>query len=120
VSLVLLELAYVLFAVGPDQVALTVHFVVHPITIVDLIVRPYVPATPLNLIQMELSVVHRPIREGQLSSSVLLPFVVLSLINRTIRPRLKPLAVLLVVSPLPNILGSVGVGVCSVSICLIV
>lgn len=46
--------------------------------------------------------------------------MVLSFVDSTIRPRLKAKAVLLIVTPLAHILGSVGVSVSAATICLVV
>ena len=57
-TLVLLEVADVLLAVGPLQVSFPVHLVVHPFAIVHFHITPHVLAPSLDLIQVELAFVH--------------------------------------------------------------
>ena len=55
--LVFLELAHVLLAVGPEQVAVPVHLIVQPFACVFLLIAPNVDTLSLYLIHLELSLV---------------------------------------------------------------
>ena len=119
-TLVLFELALVLFAVRPDQVTISVHLIVQPLTLILLLVAPNVGSLPLDLVHLELSIVDRAVSESQLPLPILLALVVLSLVHRTVRPRLQAEPMLLVVSPRAHILGSVRVRIGTVTIGLVV
>ena len=119
-TLVLFELALVLFAVRPDQVTISVHLIVQPLTLILLLVAPNVGSLPLDLVHLELSIVDRAVSESQLPLPILLALVVLSLVHCTVRPRLQAEPMLLVVSPRAHILGSVRVRVGTVTIGFVV
>ena len=56
-TLVLLEFTLILFAVGPDKVTKTVHFVVEPLAGVSLLVAPNVDTLALDLVHLKLTLV---------------------------------------------------------------
>ena len=58
VALIVLELADVGLAVGPHQVPLPVHLVVHPVAIIFFTVGPGVDASPLDFVQVKFTVVY--------------------------------------------------------------
>jgi len=58
VSFVLLELAYVLFAIWPDQMTVPMHFIIQPVSFVFLVIRPEIDTLTLDFIHVELSLVN--------------------------------------------------------------
>ena len=89
------------------------HLVIQPIACVLLLVAPDIDSVALNLVHLELSLVDRSIRKGQLTLSVLLTLEVCSFIYSTVWPGLEAEAMLLVISPATYIFCSVRVRICS-------
>lgn len=65
---------------------------------------------------MKLPLVHRTISKSKFPFTVLFPFLVLTVIYRSVWPCLEAKAMLFVVFPLADILGAISMRVCSFSI----
>ena len=98
-TLIFFELALVLLAVWPNQVTVSVHLIVEPLTLILFLVAPNVGALALDLVHLELTIVDRAIGKGQLPLPILLALIVLALVHCTVWPRFQAEAVLLVVAP---------------------
>ena len=120
VSLVLSKVALILFTIWPDQMPVTVHFIVNPSASVILLVGPDIDTLSLNLIHFECTLVYGAIRKLELSSAVLLPLVVLSLVHRVIGPSLPTKTMLLIVTPSACILCAVRVSVDALAVGFII
>ena len=119
-TLIFFELALVLFAVRPNQVTVSVHLIVEPLTLILLLVAPNVGALALDLVHLELSIVDRAISEGQLPLTILLALIVLALVHCTVWPRLQAEAVLFIIAPGAHILGSVRMRIGTVTISFVI
>jgi len=75
-ALVFLKVTVVLLAVGPPELALSVHLVVDPLSLVLLAIAPEISARATNFVQLEFSIVNGSVGKGQLAAAVLLSFVV--------------------------------------------
>lgn len=119
-AFVLLELAYVLLAVWPDQMTIPVHLVVQPVPFVLFVVRPNVDTLALDFIHVEFSLIHRSVSKCKFSCSVLFPFRILALVDRTIWPGFKAKSMLFIVLPLSDILCAIRVRIGAFAVCFIV
>lgn len=119
-ALVFLEFTDVLLTVGPNQMPLTVHFVIQPIAGVLLLVAPDVNSGALDFVHLEFSLVDGSISKGELALAVLLAFEVCAFVHCTIWPGLEAKSVLLVVSPLTDIFGSICVSIGAISVRLVI
>lgn len=103
------------------------HSIVLPVTLVDSILEPYVFALnklritfSVDLVVEELSFVVTFVYEFQDSFSCFGTVLVLAFINLTIQPLLYPKTILLIILPLPNILGPILMRISPLSTSLII
>jgi hypothetical protein len=67
----------------------------------------YAPA--MHLVRFPLSFIHSTVCPGESAVSVLFPFMILTVINATIRPALNTSALLAVFTPFAYIAGSISI-----------
>lgn len=100
--------------------SVSVHFVAQPFSIIFFTVMPNINPFSLDLIFVKLPLVNRAISKRQLPSPVFIPLRIHPVVYCTIRPRFQAIAILLVVFPTTDILGSVGMCVGALAVCFIV
>ena len=87
--------------------SLAVHLVVEPVSEVLFTVDPDVGTLALNFIHLELSLIDRAISEGQFSLRILLAFGVLAFVDGSVGPGLPSMTMLLIITPISHILRSI-------------
>lgn len=87
------------------------HLVFLPLAFVCLSIRPHIAALSRDLIHLEVSEVDATVSESQGSATMLLSLEVLTVVFSTVRPGLNSLSVLLIVKPLADICGTIGMGI---------
>lgn len=93
--------------VRPDEDALTVHFVVVPLALVNSAVLPDVFSKTVDIILKELAFIGAVIAPDEGALALLLAALVAALVEGPILPLLLAVAFLLVVLPVPHVLGPI-------------
>ena len=91
----------------------SVHFIVEPVTNINLSVSPFISSLAWNFVQFEASFVYRCISKGKFTLAVFFAFEVIASVYGSVRPAFFAKTVLLVVSPFAYVPGAVCMDVSS-------
>ena len=119
-ALIINEVSFVLFAIRPNKLTPTIHFVLNPFSSVLLAVRPDVVPHSFDQVLSKVANIDRSICKNQFSKPVLSAITILSLIVGTIRPCLNTMSVLIVVLPLADVFLPTNVNKYPLTICNVV
>ena len=119
-AFVIFELASVLFAVLPLQLTKAMHLILEPLAFESLTVGPDVFSPPRDLVLVKRALVDASICKGQHPLPIFLAVLVATLVARPVGPRLNAVAMLLILEPVANVLGSIGMLVGALTVRLIV
>ena len=110
-SFIIDKVAFVLLAILPCEHTISMHLVLFPLTFVSFAVWPNITALSRDFIHLEVTKVHATISESKGASTMLLAFVVLSIVLGVVRPCLNSASMLLIVKPLTYICCTVSMSV---------
>jgi hypothetical protein len=119
-SFVIDELAFIPFAILPNQDPLAMHLVSFPHAFVDLIIWPDILTQPRYLIILKLACVSGSISKGEHSIAMFLAVLVAALVLGTIWPFFNSSAVLFVFTPLSDVERPIGMLVGAVAMGFVV
>ena len=107
VLLVVLVLAFVALAIGPDQLTVSVHFVVGPHPVVAAPVAPLIPALAFDVVHHKLPFVFVAIGPGERAHTLLDALLVCALELAAVGPALNSAPVLSVILPEAAVQGAI-------------